>query len=150
MDKKPAFGYLAFGGQRRPAAPVAVVGGLVLAAIFGIVVAQFREDYSQWWQTALIYGLCAFPILCVLTWAIVVDRSSLTGAVRDPENSVEATWLTRAAAHSFFLVMGGLGLVVTGFVIFGPPIVAAVLVCVCVAMMISLVGFYLWEVRGER
>ena len=54
--------------------------------------------------------LCTLPANAALGWALLVDRSTLRGAVERPDDSIETAWYQRAAAGAFgdLLLVGGL------------------------------------------
>ena len=62
----------------------------------------------------LAFGIMAaftLPVTAALAWAVLVDRSTITGALEKPEDSVESVWYEKAASGAFtdILLVGGLG-----------------------------------------
>lgn len=82
------------------------------------------------WLRALLIGACVAPASIALVWMVVVDRSTIPGALPHPEHSVECTWYDQAAKDSFhFLLAGtGLGAALTSFWL--PPMVSWTLIAV--------------------
>jgi hypothetical protein len=60
---------------------------------------------------AVVTGVTTLPVGAALGWAVLVDRTSITGAVERPEESVESRWLEQAAFGALFdgFAMIGLG-----------------------------------------
>ena len=115
MDENIAptrWGRVRFGSRRMPAMAVAVPTGFVVAALFGAAGAILRPEAPLLF--GVILGLCLWGPSLALVWALVVDRSTLRGAVRDPEESVASSWYERAAGGAFqdTLTAAGLALAV--------------------------------------
>ena len=90
---------------------VAIPSGLILAA--GVGALTLLSGVAQGQRALLIAGVFALRMsggFIGLIWALVVDRSSLTGALDKPEESIESTWLETAMS-------GALGdtIMLTGF-----------------------------------
>ena len=143
--KKALLGYAKFGSASKPAVRYAFAGGTVLSLIFGVVVAAVRSDYVPWWENFLIFAICMFPVFTALVWAVCVDRSTLPRAVQNPDSSIESIWVDKAAANSFWSLIGGGGLLTAVLVIFSETEVTNILFWVLLAAMSMFVGFYLWE-----
>ena len=140
--KKPCrFGRIKPDGP--PALRLAIPAGLVIATVIGIVLQSapiFPHNTMNAWLRALLIGACVAPASIALVWMVVVDRSTIPGALPHPEHSVECTWYDQAAKDSFhFLLAGtGLGAALTSFWL--PPMVSWTLIAV----------FALPQLRRER
>ena len=103
------------GGTGRLVA-VSLLLGLLLAALtgavaYGLAGASAPADPRQPWMLALVVGSGALPVMAGLVWVLLVDRETIAGAVRDPEESIESRWYDAAARGVFhdLLVVAGLG-----------------------------------------
>lgn len=131
-EKKPCgFGRIKPGGI--PALWLAIPIGLVAAAVIGIALQAapvFPHNTMNAWLRALLIGVCVAPAAITLVWTVVVDRSTIPGALPHPEHSVECTWYDQAAKDSFHLLLAGTGLgaALTSFWL--PPMVSWTLIAV--------------------
>lgn len=95
-----------------PALRIAVPLGLAISAILGAAgVILLKPSVPHQWVAGVILGACVAPSIIALLWVLLVDRTTLPGAVRHPESGVEGAWYSEAATSSFHvvLVMCGLG-----------------------------------------
>lgn len=95
-----------------PALRVAVPVGLVAALACGTArVMLVNPDGPYKWIAGVILGACLAPVLIALAWTLLVDRSTLPGAVANAQSTVESAWYDRAASDSFhvLLVVTGVG-----------------------------------------
>lgn len=88
--------------------PGAIGIGVALAAVLGLTVWAFASGTN-----GVIYGIvlaaASFMPGLALGWILVVDRRTVKGAVRNPEESIEAQWYdraTRGTFHDLLVVMG--------------------------------------------
>lgn len=95
---------------------VSLVLGLLLAALlaavaYGLAGTPDPADPRQPWALGLLVGLGTLPVMTGLVWVLLVDRETISGAVRDPEESIESRWYDAAARGAFhdLLVVLGLG-----------------------------------------
>jgi hypothetical protein len=84
---------------------VAVVAGLVGAALVGAVAAWARTDASDT-VTFTVFAAMSLPFIVALV-AIALDRTSYPE--RD-EDSIESQWTTRASSGAFYDTMVAMGL----------------------------------------
>lgn len=134
-SKTPSFGRIKFGSEpRRPALPMAIVVGLVAAALIAAVVAAWG-DYSSWWQNFVFFAIALLPVSIAATWVIVVDRLSIPGAVSRPEQTVENSWMKEAASTTFYITLGAAGLASAIATLFFDGPVGRILMWVGLAMM---------------
>ena len=88
--------------------PGAIGIGVAVAAVLGLTVWAFASGTN-----GLVYGIVvaamSFMPGLALGWVVVVDRRTVKGAVRNPEETVEAQWYdraTRGTFHDLLVVMG--------------------------------------------
>ena len=88
--------------------PGAIGIGVAVAAVLGLTVWAFASGTS-----GVVYGIvlaaASFMPGLALGWILVVDRRTVKGAVRNPEESIEAQWYdraTRGTFHDLLVVMG--------------------------------------------
>lgn len=66
-----------------------------------------------------VFAICTAPVFTGAGYALLVDRNTIMGAPRNPEASIEASWLERAAARTLGDVLVVFGLTATMFAITG-------------------------------
>ncbi|QOR46852.1 hypothetical protein INS90_05990 [Trueperella pecoris] len=88
------------------AIPLGVLIGILLGVIFSLIRGLQAEDVVLYF---VLMATMTAPIGIALAWAIVVDRSTLTGAIAHPEVSVESHWHRKAAQISFFALLNASG-----------------------------------------
>lgn len=102
--KQYRYGRVKSGGT--PALRVAVPVGMGIAVVLGVTkVVLGNPDGPFAWVAGLILGTCLAPFAVALVWTVIVDRSTLPGAVARPEESVEHTWYTKATSDAFHVVL---------------------------------------------
>lgn len=84
----------------RIAAPLGILLAAASAALWGFI---GPGSENPWLAITIFFAVTVAPWI-MLIWAIVVDRNTISGATRRPEESVENQWLTQAAEISFFVV----------------------------------------------
>ena len=89
--------------------PAVAIGVLTAGAVAGLTFAFSPSNTPG--LLAVVTGVMTLPVGVALGWAIQVDRTSITGAVERPEESVESRWLEQAAFGALFdgFAMIGLG-----------------------------------------
>lgn len=96
---------------------VAIPVGLVLAAAFGaITLWSGIAEGGDALLAAVVVALATASSFIALIWALVVERSTLRGAVDAPEESIESNWLNTAMQGAFTdtLTVSGLALAALG------------------------------------
>ncbi|RYQ45747.1 hypothetical protein PG2000B_0013 [Bifidobacterium pseudolongum subsp. globosum] len=143
--KKPyRFGSIKPGGP--PALRLAIPAGLVIATVIGIVLQSapvFPHNTMNAWLRALLIGVCVAPAAITLVWTVVVDRSTIPGALPHPEHSVECTWYDQAAKDSFHLLLAGTGLGAALTSVWLPPMVSWTLIAVFAFAALAFAVSYL-------
>lgn len=89
----------------RAAAPIGLVGGTAIGLLFGLLYFAANRTDPQGWMKALAIALVAIPMGYGLIIALIIDRTTMKGAVVRPEESVETLWVQRAGYYAFFIVM---------------------------------------------
>ncbi|HAN85682.1 hypothetical protein B6D25_05735 [Micrococcus luteus] len=95
---------------------VSLVAGVVIALLIGAAaygLASSQGDADPRFPTVMgaVMAASALPAGAALAWLFLVDRTTLRGAVRDTEETIEGRWLERAQSGAFgdLLVVLGLG-----------------------------------------
>ncbi|MDO5067795.1 MAG: hypothetical protein Q4D96_10995 [Propionibacteriaceae bacterium] len=110
MSKQQQFqwGRSRFGGV--PTMRIAIPAGVAIGLGYGLVdkMAESQND-PLWWVAGLIFGMFISPFAVALIATLIVDRSTMEGAERNPEASIESTWLNKAASDGFYATLGACG-----------------------------------------
>lgn len=120
-DTRTRWGRINFAGGRVPAMAVAIPAGLILAV--GVGALTLLTKVTQGDQALVIAGVFALVMswgFIGLIWILVVDRSTLRGAINNPDESIESRWLDAAMAGALrdTIMLTGLtlaALAITGF-----------------------------------
>jgi len=113
---------------------VSLVAGVVIAlligaAAYGLASSQGDADPRFPAVMGAVMAASALPAGAALAWLFLVDRTTLRGAVRDTEETIEGRWLERAQSGAFgdLLVVLGLGTFVVALAGWQPslPLVGA-------------------------
>lgn len=128
------------------AIPLGVLIGILLGVIFSLIRGLQAEDVVLYF--ALMAAMTA-PIGIALAWAIVVDRSTLTGAIAHPEVSVESHWHRKAAQTSFLALInaGAWGSAIAG-ALNEPKISFTLLGMALFGVVVFLVAYVVQKRRG--
>lgn len=109
-DTRTRWGRTRFAGGRIPAMAIAIPIGMLLAIGTGAI--TLWTGVARGEQAVVIAGVFALVMvwgLVGLVWALIVDRSTLRGAIDKPDDSIESKWLDAAMAGAFsdiFLLVG--------------------------------------------
>ena len=113
---------------------VSLVAGVVIALLIGAAsygLASSQGDAGPRFPavTGAVMAASALPVGAALAWLFLVDRTTLRGAVRDTEETIEGRWLEKAQSGAFgdLLVVLGLGTFVVALAGWQPslPLVGA-------------------------
>lgn len=93
----------------RLAAPIglAVAIGMGVALWFAF---PHPHDGVRAWVGITVACACLAPVMIALSWTLLVDRSTIPGAIAHPEHNVETSWYDQAAKDSFHLLLAGTGI----------------------------------------
>lgn len=83
--------------------------GVLTAGVVGGLTFTFSPSQTPG-LLAVVTAAGVLPMGVALGWAILVDRSSITGAVERPEESVESRWLERASVGALMDGFATIGL----------------------------------------
>ncbi|MEJ6013911.1 hypothetical protein WG936_08685 [Corynebacterium sp. H127] len=109
---KTTFGRMRGGHSTTTLLALSTTIGLSIAAALGWLMSQNYPDIALW--LALLIGIaCMGPVLCVGTWALLVDLSTLKGRAERIDDSVENHWSHDAAAGTGTDLLIVLGLLTT-------------------------------------
>lgn len=106
-----------FGGGSGLLIAVSLLLGAVLSCGVGWLLATLGAGQARPWLGFVIGAVVTLPVSAMLTWVVLVDRSTIKGATRDPENSIEDTWFSDAATGTLGDLMAVLGLGIAVFVL---------------------------------
>ncbi|MCV7583969.1 hypothetical protein [Micrococcus luteus] len=134
---------------------VSLVAGVVIALLIGAAaygLASSQRDADPRFPAVMgaVMAASALPVGAALAWLFLVDRTTLRGAVRDTEETIEGRWLEKAQSGAFgdLLVVLGLGTFVVAMTGWQPslPLVGAGLLLVAGASV--AVRYALQKRRG--
>lgn len=149
QDKQVAWGRMRFGNNPRMSAlAVALPVGLIVAVALSALAASVLPRYEAWWQSVSIYLIMLLPVSVAGVWAMVVDRTSLPGAVRNPEASVEQAWAKSAAFNALLIMTILISIALTAAVLAGYQVVANTLLIVLLGQALAFAVAY--QVEAHR
>ncbi|MBF4995298.1 hypothetical protein ITX31_14415 [Arthrobacter gandavensis] len=134
-----------FGGSTSHLMAASLTVGVLVSAALGWLFMVLRNGD----RPLLAFGIMAvftLPIAAVLAWVVLVDRSTVAGALDKPEDSVESVWYDKAASGAFtdILLVGGLGCAALTFL--GTEATAGLVLGGVVAFaMLDFGARYLWQ-----
>lgn len=151
IDTRTRWGRIKFGGGRIPAMAVAIPAGLILAAGVGALTLVTEVAHGE--ESLVIAGVFALVMswgLIGLIWALIVDRSSLRGAIDNPDESIESQWLETAMAGALrdTVMLTGFTLATLAITGFELDVIWALVGVVCVAFFSTIVRYLMAKKRG--
>ncbi|GGH59262.1 hypothetical protein [Rothia aerolata] len=108
-QERSTFGRAKFGGSSTLLITISLVSGALLALLFAFGIYLVQDSKLPWWGI-LLAALPLYPVTAATIWAIFVDRNTIKGAVKNPENSIENSWFSKAAESSFCIIVAVLGI----------------------------------------
>lgn len=90
--------------------PLALVVGLGLSSALAGLTFVVQGPSEAPYLLPLVLFCATLPISATLGWVLAVDRSTLKGATREAELSIESHWYDRAAVGAFGDILALLGL----------------------------------------
>ncbi|MGM1029706.1 MAG: hypothetical protein ACQEWM_07505 [Actinomycetota bacterium] len=143
------WGRARIGGRRHSALLIAVPIGIVLALGVGALAAWFGAAGRDPLAGAVAFALATVWPLVALAWILVVDRTTIRGALDRPEESVESAWIDAASQGAFRDTLGIAGLGAAALFVSGAEVPGSfALLAVVVVMMASFGIRYLVARRG--
>ncbi|HMS36428.1 MAG TPA: hypothetical protein PKA93_04630 [Arachnia sp.] len=115
-----------FGGGGIALVAVSVGIGAALSSGIGGLFAAFGNPTKPLLAFAVV-AIVTLPVSTALAWVLLVDRATITGATRNPDESIENVWFERAALGAFGDLMIVLGLGSAAFAVFDLGIAPALL-----------------------
>lgn len=116
-----------FGGGSLLLVLVSIGLGIVVSSGIGWLAKASQPAQERPWLLFLAVAVVTLPVTTVGAWALLVDRSTLAGAIDEPEETVENRWYEKAATTTFHFLLAtlGIGLAVFSFlrVDIAPPVV---------------------------
>lgn len=139
-----------FGGSSKALILTSLSAGALLSAGAGGLFAKFSGIEKPWLAfTVMTVGVLA-PF-CAMVWAILVDRLTITGVVKRPEESVENKWYDQAASGAFTDMLLILGVTAAIFSIFRFEVNSGLLLAGLIVVMMADFGIrYLLTSRRAR
>lgn len=110
--RRALWGHSRFGARRGSALLLAAPIGLALAAALGALAGWAAAPTgADVLLVAVVFALATALPMVSAVWLLVVDRSTVRGALDRPEESIESSWLDRASQGAFTdtLTIAGLG-----------------------------------------
>lgn len=152
MDTKKTvstWGSSRYGGGQAALLTVSIIGGAALSLLVGWGTVSFRQADLPGWALPVV-SLPIWPVASAGLWALLVDRSTLKGAVRNPEASVESHWYAKAAETTFHSMIAIMGLGAAAFSIFDwdAPASWVLTATTVLAMLIFVVSYLVYKRRG--
>lgn len=139
-----------FGGGSTALILISLGLGLVLAAGAGALFAKFGDTEKPWLAFTVMTGAALAP-LSAMVWAILVDRLTITGVTKRPEESVENSWYDQAASGTFTDMLLILGVSATFFSIFRFNLNTGLVLAALIVIMMADFGIrYLIKSRRAR
>lgn len=142
--QRTTWGRARFGGGAAALLSASLMAGILTAAGCGALFSWLRNGENPLIEFAVM-GAAVLPVAAALAWAVLVDRSTLAGAVDKPEDSVESSWYDKAASGAFtdILLVAGISCAAVAFLgIEGPA--SLVLAVVILFSMLDFGARYLW------
>lgn len=127
---------------------VAIPLGFLVSGLFGLIPLAFISDLNPF-LVWLIFTIALAPVACALVWVIVVKRETITGAVRNPEQTVETQWATRAHSIGFFamVILTGWGSFFSSF-FFNPEVAWVSLFIAIFGVVVYLIVYFAQKVQS--
>lgn len=128
----------------KPALPIAGVVGSILALVTALLAGFFwGESNGMNWTVVIVFLVVMAVPFSAVVWVLIVDRTSIRGAIRNPENSIESQWGATAAEASFATTIAGSGVGAGIATILDADVVAITLMGVFAVSTLAYVVGYL-------
>lgn len=147
---RSAWGRARFGGSSTTLLLVSLTIGALVSAGLGGLFLVLGNTANPLLAFCLVV-VATLPVTAVLGWAVLVDRSTLAGAIDKPDDSIESAWYDKAASGAFgdILIVGGLSAGGLGLARIEAPLTWALSALVLFAMLDFAVR-YLWLKRSAQ
>ena len=143
------WGRARFGGGTTALIGVSLGIGALLSAVAGWAFSALSGAEHPFLALIVMF-ICTLPVTTAFGWAILVDRSSLKGAIDRPDDSIESAWYEKAASGAFgdVMLVGGLGATAFAILNIDAPVSWSLAAVVLFAMLDFSVRF-LWLKRSS-
>lgn len=149
-DAQLSWGRIKFGrAPRHSAALVAIPCSLAIATAFAFLTTYFHPDPSQWWFNFSFYWGLSVPVAVSAAWLALVDTSTIRGAVRNPEETIERAWAKNATFNSYLVTISIYSVALGVCTVFGYQQIANVLIAVVSTQVLVGLSAYMYETRRK-
>jgi hypothetical protein len=147
---RSAWGRARFGGSSTTLLAVSLTIGVLVSAGLGGLFLVLGTAANPVLAFSVV-GVVTLPVTAALGWVVLVDRSTLAGALDRPNDSIESAWYDKAASGAFgdILIVGGLSAGGLGLAGIEAPLTWALSALVLFAMLDFAVR-YLWLKRSAQ
>lgn len=150
-DTRTRWGRVNFAGGHVPAMAVAIPAGLILA--IGVGALTLLTKVAPGDQALVIAGVFALVMswgFIGLIWILVVDRSTLRGAIDNPDESIESKWLDSAMAGALrdTITLTGVTLAALAITGFDLDVMWALIGVIGIAFFSTVVRYLMAKKRG--
>lgn len=120
------------------------------AVAFGLASLREHPDARFPWLMGLVMGATSLPIGAGVAWVRLVDRTTVRGAIRDTEETIEGRWLEKAQSGAFgdLILVIGVGTFVVGMTGWQPAPALAGSALILFAAAALVVRYLLLKRRG--
>lgn len=149
-DARTRWGRVRFGGGRLPALWVAAPMGVILAVALALLFMVTHDSEPHPVVGGVTIAITMVWVCTGLAWALIVDRDTVRGATKNPEQSVESVWFDRAASGAFSdtLLTTGLGTAAIVFARIDISATVALSAVILIAMASCAVRYVIQQRRG--
>lgn len=143
------FGRSKFSGSSTTLILGSIARGLAIAFALALVFwAIVRPDEAALYLS--VFTLCLLPVATAAAWAFLVDRETITGATKNPENSIESSWYDNAAQTTFHIILLAVGIVGVASVFTDVQLsLGAFAIASYVFILVAFAGSYLFNKRRD-
>lgn len=142
------WGRARFGGGSAALWGASLMIGVVISGCLGGLFVALNPTERPLLAFALVLA-GTLPVAAAVGWVLLVDRSTIAGAIAKPEDSIESDWYEKAASGAFHdvLIVGGLGAAAFSLAQIEAP-VGLVLAAAILFIMLDCAARYLWLKRS--
>lgn len=137
-----------FGGGSAALLSISIGMGIVVSAGLGWLFLVLGDVERHMFAFTLMV-VSTLPVTSALGWAVLVNRSTLAGAIEKPNDSIESAWYEKAAGGVFgdILLVGGLSATAFAFTKIEAPI-SWCLAAVVLFAMLDFAARFLWQKKS--
>lgn len=129
---------------------MALAAGFIAGTALALVLVATRSIGPHPVAAGIAVAILMLPPCAGLVWALIVDRDTLRGATKNPEQSIESAWYDRAASGALgdTVVVTGLGAAVIVFTGVQVPTELALAAVILVAIGSVAIRYLIQQRRG--